>query len=501
MRKKYARPTNEQYRILVVDDDPGIIDTLKVILSHSGYLIDGETNPVKAIDTVRNNKYDMLLLDFIMNPIHGNEVVERIRQFDRELYILLLTGHKDLAPPLETIRELDIQGYCEKSDRFDQLLLLVESGIKSIAQMRLISDFKDGLNNILKALPQIYALNHVEDIPGIILTQLSTISSNENVFLLLDNSDGNFGDGEMNYFIGSGRFDLTKNTLPAEFYKNLMEQIGICRSENATVVYNDQMIFPLTDNNNRSIGVLGLQLIYEYSNEMIVKLLEIFAKQVSSALNNASMHSLVNKTYDTLRKSFVDTIEALRIAVDVKDIYTRGHSDRVSYYAVEIAKNLGLPDNDIETVRIAGIFHDIGKIGVADQILFKCDILTFNEYEEIQKHPKKGAEILSAVAMFKDVAPIVLCHHERIDGNGYPGRLKGDEIPYLAKVISVADAFDAMMSDRHYREKLCLDSAREQLLAGKDKQFDSRIVDAFLVILENYNEIQKELEWTLSERR
>jgi ligand-binding sensor domain-containing protein len=117
-------------------------------LGRSGYDIEGATDPVKAVDLVRDNKYDMLLLDFIMTPIHGNEVVERIRRFNKELYILLLTGHKDLAPPLETIRQLDIQGYCEKSDRFDQLLLLVDSGIKSITQMHVISRYKDGQDAI-----------------------------------------------------------------------------------------------------------------------------------------------------------------------------------------------------------------------------------------------------------------------------------------------------------------------------------------------------------------
>ena len=123
---------NNQYKIIAVDDEEGIVDSLSIFLKRSGYDFTGVTDPLKAIELVRQEHFDLMILDFIMTPLHGDQVVEEIRKFDKDLYILLLTGHKDLAPPLDTIRRLDIQGYCEKSDKFDQLLLLIESGIKSI---------------------------------------------------------------------------------------------------------------------------------------------------------------------------------------------------------------------------------------------------------------------------------------------------------------------------------------------------------------------------------
>lgn len=176
---------------------------------------------MEAIERVRNEHFDLMILDFIMTPFHGDQVVEEIRKFNKDLYILLLTGHKDLAPPLETIKRLDIQGYCEKSDKFDQLLLLIESGIKSIKQMN--------------------EIKHIND--------------------------------------------------------------------------------KLTD------------------------------------------------TYDKLEQAYLDSIQTLRYTVEAKDIYTRGHSDRVSEYSVLIGEKLGLPESDIRTLRIGGLFHDIGKIGVPDSIL------------------------------------------------------------------------------------------------------------------------------------
>jgi putative nucleotidyltransferase with HDIG domain len=190
----------------------------------------------------------------------------------------------------------------------------------------------------------------------------------------------------------------------------------------------------------------------------------------------------------------MDTIEALRQAVDAKDIYTRGHSDRVAYFAVKIGREIGLPESELETLRISGIFHDVGKIGTADDILLKTDRLDEKEYHEIKKHRMKGARILSAVSMFRDVVQVVKCHHERIDGTGYPDGLKDDDIPLLAKIISVADAFDAMMSDRLYRSKLNLKEARQQIINGAGTQFDKEIAHIFIKLIdgEGYGKMLEE---------
>ena len=145
MRKNMQETAKTGYKIIAVDDEEGIVDCLSIFLKRSGYDFTGVTDPMEAIERVKTEHFDLMVLDFIMTPIHGDKVVEEIRKFNKELYILLLTGHKDLAPPLETIRKLDIQGYCEKSDKFDQLLLLIESGIKSIEQMNEIKRINNEL--------------------------------------------------------------------------------------------------------------------------------------------------------------------------------------------------------------------------------------------------------------------------------------------------------------------------------------------------------------------
>ena len=147
---------NSTYKILAVDDEAGIIDSLSIFLKRSGYSFTGITDPAEAIERIKTEHFDLLLLDFIMKPLQADQVVEDIRKFNKELYILLLNVHKDLAPPLETIRRLDIQGYCEKSDKFDQLLLLIESGIKSVEQMRQIKTINAKLEDTFKQLEQAY---------------------------------------------------------------------------------------------------------------------------------------------------------------------------------------------------------------------------------------------------------------------------------------------------------------------------------------------------------
>ena len=346
MRKNMITAESNGYKIIVVDDEQGIVDSLSIFLKRSGYDFTGLTNPLEAIERVRNEHFDMMILDFMMDPIHGDEVVEEIRKFNKDLYILLLTGHKDLAPPLETIKRLEIQGYCEKSDKFDQLLLLIESGIKSIEQM---------------------------------------------------------------------------NTI-----KTINEQ--------------------LHDKN------------------------------------------------EELERAYLDTIGILRQTVEAKDPYTRGHSDRVSEYSVLIGKKLGLDEKTLHILKIGGLFHDIGKIGIPDSILLKESKLSDEEYSQIKNHPMIGVHMLGDAAIFTDILPIVKHHHERYDGRGYPSQLVGEDIPYVARIAAVADTFDAMTSKRSYRDSLPIDVVRSEIERCSGTQFDPNIAKVFLDIMDNEFDLIREIQ-------
>jgi putative nucleotidyltransferase with HDIG domain len=187
-----------------------------------------------------------------------------------------------------------------------------------------------------------------------------------------------------------------------------------------------------------------------------------------------------------LRIGYVQTIRALAEAVDAKDSYTRGHSERVGVYASKLGRELGLPRELIERIYISGLLHDVGKIGIPDRIITKPDRLTPEEYEEIKRHPEIGARILQPVAFLADVVPCVRHHHEWFDGSdrGYPARLVGDQIPLPSRIILVADTLEAMTSDRPYRKGLPLERVLEELSRFSGTQFDPVCVDAMLRLLE-----------------
>jgi diguanylate cyclase (GGDEF)-like protein/putative nucleotidyltransferase with HDIG domain len=192
------------------------------------------------------------------------------------------------------------------------------------------------------------------------------------------------------------------------------------------------------------------------------------------------------------------TLEAMVIAIDNKDHYTRSHSEDVSEYALWIAEELGLSEEQKHVLRLGGLLHDVGKIGIPDEVLMKPGLLTAEEYEVMKQHTVLGAVMLSALPGMEKIAPLARWHHERWDGNGYPDGLTGEEIPLLARILAVADAFSAMTTDRPYRKGIDRQSALAELRREKGKQFDPEIVDAFLAAIQKHIPPQQVKPATLS---
>ncbi len=184
--------------------------------------------------------------------------------------------------------------------------------------------------------------------------------------------------------------------------------------------------------------------------------------------------------YQQQRRMFFGTIRSMSGALDAKDRYTRGHSDRVAYLSQAIARELGLSDREVEEVHISGILHDVGKIGVPEAVLCKPGRLTDEEFDAIKRHPQIGFDILSDIPSLEPILPGVLHHHERYDGGGYPSGLSGEDIPLMARIIGVADTFDAMSSNRSYRSKLPREVVLEEIRKCAGTQFDPGAAAAFL---------------------
>ncbi|MBI5180742.1 MAG: HD domain-containing protein [Nitrospirae bacterium] len=242
----------------------------------------------------------------------------------------------------------------------------------------------------------------------------------------------------------------------------------------SSFVTRNMMCVPVKSE-GRVIGVL--QSINKLKNGKFTKDdLEGFislADQVAIAIEKSRL-------YQELRDTFFCAAEALADAIEKRDPYTGGHTKRVLQYSVAIGKYLDLEESELDRLRLAAVLHDIGKIGIEDSILRKRDKLNPDEYEMVKKHPVWGAEIMGHIKQLKDVIPGMRYHHERIDGNGYPDHLRDNEIPIIAKIISVADTFDAITTERPYQESLSIDVAFKELRGSAGTQFDSRVVEAFL---------------------
>ncbi|PKK91628.1 MAG: hypothetical protein CVV64_02865 [Candidatus Wallbacteria bacterium HGW-Wallbacteria-1] len=200
--------------------------------------------------------------------------------------------------------------------------------------------------------------------------------------------------------------------------------------------------------------------------------LQIFANQAAVALENARLYGRIHKLY-------MSTIEALATALEYKDPYTKGHSKRVQQYSVALAQEMGLDRKQIETLEYAALLHDIGKIGIADSILKKAATLSEDEYKMIREHPQMGAKLMEPVQLLLDKIPSVRHHHEKWNGSGYPDGLSGDKIPLLARIIAVADTFDAMTSKRSYRDAMTPLRAKEEIQKNSGTQFDPEVVEVF----------------------
>ncbi len=236
----------------------------------------------------------------------------------------------------------------------------------------------------------------------------------------------------------------------------------------------------------KCLGVLSItdKLSGEPFDKSDLDMMVTLASQIAVSLNNA-------KLYEDLEASYLSAVRALANSIDAKDTYTMGHSERVAKYSVEIGKVMNLSDEEIKDLYIGALLHDIGKIGISEAIINKPDRLTNEEFQEIKTHPSRGAMIIEPAKFLREKVPLIKYHHERFDGKGYPEGLKGEDIPLLARIICVADSFDAMTSKRAYRDTMPLEFARKEMIRCSETQFDPRIVNAFLEVIADEDKIKE----------
>jgi len=234
----------------------------------------------------------------------------------------------------------------------------------------------------------------------------------------------------------------------------------------------DYLLKPFDRNDIMQVVEKGLakrksNTVLKQERDILMDRASYLERQVSEARNNIMM-------------CYEGTVKALILTIDAKDSYTHSHSNRVAILSASIAAALGAPEKTIKEIKYAASIHDIGKIGIDETILKKNGSLTHEEYIEMQKHPAIGVRIVQSVPFLEDAIPVILYHHERYDGKGYPDGIQGEKIPMSARIVNVADAIDAMMSARPYRGALLMDKVLSELRENAGTQFDPDIVGVIL---------------------
>jgi putative nucleotidyltransferase with HDIG domain len=253
-----------------------------------------------------------------------------------------------------------------------------------------------------------------------------------------------------------------------EFFGKMSEKIGLETALSCPLVVKDKFVGMIN---------LGEKESKKAFSGKDLRLLSTMSGQVTVAIENA-------KLYEGLLKSYLSAVSALAEAIETKDPYTRGHSERVSKYAAVIASAMNRSESEIEGIRIAGILHDIGKIGVPEGILLKFAPLTDAEFSVIKQHSTISARIIEKAELPWDVTSLARHHHERYNGSGYPDGLKGKDIPFGARILAVADAYEALLADRPYRRGFPKEKALEIIKEAAGTQLDPKIVPVFLELVE-----------------
>ncbi|MBM3252457.1 MAG: HD domain-containing protein [Candidatus Omnitrophica bacterium] len=357
--------------------------------------------------------------------------------------------------------------------------------------------YENELNLLLKFDQEISVLFKIDDIAKCVVENLINIFSVDKCALLLSDEDNK--ELTVKYAIGIPQ-DLAESTrikkgesLSGKVMETneflLIRDIdtdGWFKVHNKEKYYHGAILsMPITIK-GKVEGVINInnKKTGDFFNEDDTRVLQSMAIQTAIAIQNAYF-------YQEIQEGYLQTVTALAEALDAKDPYTYRHSSNVTKFSVAIAKEMKLSDAEVENIRIGGLLHDIGKIGIRDEILTKPEKLTDDEYAQIKTHPAKGEEILKALPFLKEPAKLIRHHHEKIDGTGYPDRLPGYNIELGAKILAVSDAFDTMVSDRPYRKALGLEKAIEELHRCSGTQFDPTVAEALLNALEKNPNILK----------
>ena len=480
--------SEDRPRVLVVDDEKFIREILAEFLGMEGYVVRTAEDGSAALAELSRAHYDLVISDLKMPRMGGIELLDQISRVDPKALTVIMTGFGTVETAIDAMKR-GAYDYILKPFKVEEVIHIVQRGIekKRMAAENLRLREALSLYKVSEAIAASLSLDEV--LATVIDSALNELHA-DLVSTWLDDGEGGYFEREnvpgpaLREVVHLPHLDA--DALVAHFAKDgiLVEQ-----GPKAARFFADEFPLPLV-----SFMAVPLRMKQKLAGFIAVasfskgkrydegqrKLLSIIASRAAAAIENARL-------YEDLQATFKQTIEGLAKAIDKMDRYTAGHSDRVAAYATFLAKRIGLSPAEVEIVRQSALMHDIGKIGCVLN-LNKPGKLSQEEYEIFKKHPGYGKDILEPIKFLHPLIPGVHLHHERWDGRGYPLGLAGNSIPLIARIIAVADTYDAMTSDRAYRRALPHEVAVAEIERCSRTQFDPDLAGEFNLGIEELRE-------------
>ncbi len=481
--------TSPPPRVLVVDDEKVIREILSDFLSLEGFFVSTAPDGLAALECLKEESFDMVISDLKMPNIGGLELLEKIKLEHENILTVIMTGFGTVETAIEAMKK-GAYDYILKPFNVEEVIHIVHRGLET---QRLISEnirLREivSLQELSLELQATLSLKEVMD--STLSKCLSTAECGIVNICLMNDKTGNYEESGALYQQNSHPTWETGNLDYAAVIKEFEDKnfILVNNTTSAARFFIDYpsnmtsfMAVPLVVR-QKYIGILAL---YSFVHDIRFtegqrKMFSMLGSRAAAAIDNAML-------FNNLQQTFRQTIQGLARAIEAMDKYTAGHSDRVMVYAKITAEELGETKEQIELVVQAGALHDIGKLGCHAN-LNKTGKLTREEYGIFKAHPSYGKEIIEPISFLHPVIPGVHLHHERWDGKGYPLGLEKQQIPRIARILAVADAYDAMTSNRAYRRALTHDVAINELMRCAGTQFDPSIVDAFQRAIDKYRD-------------
>ncbi len=506
---------NIKETILFVDDEESILDIANEYFGQKGYNVVTASNGIEAIEVLEKEKIDCCFTDINMPRMDGLELAEHIRIKDNTIPVIIMTGFPSLDNTIRTLKngvvdflikpvnlnqmELCVKRVLRERRLFVDNIILKQEVEKKEQLAKLNRELKykvDELNILNKIMRSFTVISKSFDVFKCLVDMAVEIThADESKFYIIDTAaersfevvasfTGQKTTGNQETADVNSPCSNTDSVTDRLIMDVALDKIPLLINENQETIglpagLLSFMIAPITIR-NKIFGVLtaSVKNCKTKFTEQALYYLTFMTRTAAYAIENLAL-------YENVYENLVQVLEAFVKAQEAKDPYTEQHSYRVTLVAAAIAKEMGCTAEELDIINVAGRLHDVGKIGIRDEILLKPGRLTNEEFEHIKKHPVIGADIVGKVGLWDREQEIIKYHHERFDGSGYPCGKKAGEIPLLARILSVADVYDAMASDRIYRKRMEEEKILKIINGGAGTQFDPDAVNIFMKL---YNE-------------